>query len=92
MENNTERCQSDTKRVIVMSRQRIFTTKQATELILASNTSSGSEFECTDISDDSGMLPAMSTPGPRPSADHTWEWYDDMDDYSTVASSIYTPP
>ena len=36
-----------------MSRKRTFTAKEAAEKILASNTSSGSEFECSDISDDS---------------------------------------
>lgn len=77
-----------------MSRKRTFTAKQAKDLILASNTSSGSEFECSDISDDSddeslpaaagsSILPAVSTPGPRPTANDTWDWrmYDDLDDY-----------
>ena len=36
-----------------MSRKRTFTAKEAAEKILASNTSSGSEFEYSDISDDS---------------------------------------
>ena len=77
-----------------MSRKRTFTAKEAAEKILSSNTSSGSEFECSDISDsgdesrspapdDTGMLPAVSTPGQHPTGDQTWEWhrYDDLDDY-----------